>query len=219
VDLLRRRCPDRVGGLRIELRKRIPVGGGLGGGSADAAATLRACNAIFGLDLRAEELRALGAHLGMDVPFLIEGGRAMGTERGDRLAPLAMREEAWAVIAAPAGLAISTRWAYEALDRVAPREGPAFGDFVEALQTRPIEEWAPLCYNSFETAVFPAYSQLMEICNRLRELGCAGAFLTGSGAAVVGVTGESGIARAVAEKMKGRSMRVEAAPFLAARPV
>jgi 4-diphosphocytidyl-2-C-methyl-D-erythritol kinase len=75
------------GGVRLEITKRVPIAGGMGGGSADAAATLIACDALWGTDLGRDELQSLGAKLGADVPFALMGGTAIGTGRGDQLSP------------------------------------------------------------------------------------------------------------------------------------
>ena len=104
------------GGVRLEIDKHVPVAGGMGGGSADAAATLVACDALWGTDLGREELLALAARLGADVPFALVGGTAIGTGRGDRLSPaLATGQFQW-VLALPEG-ELSTPLVYSELDR------------------------------------------------------------------------------------------------------
>ncbi len=86
--LLRDRAGGQALGARIELEKAIPVGAGLGGGSSDAAATLRALDRLWGLGLPPDELARLGAQLGADVPFFVFGGTALGRGRGDEVTPL-----------------------------------------------------------------------------------------------------------------------------------
>ena len=104
------------GGVRLEIDKHVPVAGGMGGGSADAAATLVACDALWGTDLGREELLTLAARLGADVPFALVGGTAIGTGRGDRLSPaLATGQFQW-VLALPEG-ELSTPLVYSELDR------------------------------------------------------------------------------------------------------
>jgi 4-diphosphocytidyl-2-C-methyl-D-erythritol kinase len=215
AELMRRTFGDRVGGLRIRLDKRIPVASGLGGGSADAAAALRACNKLFQLGQSAEELRRLGSQLGMDVPFLIEGGRAIGRERGDQLEALPVRGMAWAVIAVPP-VAISTRWAYEQLEQRQSPQRPSVERFVASLQSEPLAAWSEMCYNEFERVVFPSYPEVKALRDRLLEAGCVGAFLSGSGAAVVGLTDDPEHATRVAGRVKRESRLAEAVPFLAA---
>ncbi|MET1043980.1 MAG: 4-(cytidine 5'-diphospho)-2-C-methyl-D-erythritol kinase [Microbacteriaceae bacterium] len=110
------------GGVRLEIEKHVPVAGGMGGGSADAAATLLACDALWGTDLPREELLELAARLGADVPFALTGGTAIGTGRGDQLSPaLARGQFQWVLVLAEFGL--STPVVYHALDEHRERNG------------------------------------------------------------------------------------------------
>ena len=120
------------GGVHLEIEKHVPIAGGMGGGSADAAATLVACDAMWGTALSKEELHALAAKLGADVPFALSGGTAIGTGRGDRLNPaLATGSFHWVLAVAEFGL--STPGVYRELDR-RRTEGPRLAA-VEALPT------------------------------------------------------------------------------------
>ncbi|WP_139417768.1 4-(cytidine 5'-diphospho)-2-C-methyl-D-erythritol kinase [Agromyces laixinhei] len=108
------------GGVHLEIDKHVPIAGGMGGGSADAAATLIACDALWGTALPKEDLQALAAKLGADVPFALSGGTAIGTGRGDQLSPaLATGSFHWVLAVAEFGL--STPAVYRELDR--QREG------------------------------------------------------------------------------------------------
>ena len=103
------------GGVRLDIAKHVPVAGGMGGGSADAAAALVACDALWGTGLSRDELLGLGAELGSDVPFAISGGTAIGVGHGDRLSPvLATGSFQWVIALADLGL--STPSVYEELD-------------------------------------------------------------------------------------------------------
>ncbi|MCU1405805.1 MAG: 4-(cytidine 5-diphospho)-2-C-methyl-D-erythritol kinase [Glaciihabitans sp.] len=103
------------GGVRLEIDKHVPVTGGMGGGSADAAASLLACDALWGTELPRDEMIALAAQLGADVPFALTGGTAIGTGRGDELSPaLAKGQYQWVLALADFGL--STPLVYKALD-------------------------------------------------------------------------------------------------------
>lgn len=105
-----------TGGVRLEIDKHVPVAGGMGGGSADAAATLVACDALWGTEASKDDLHALAARLGADVPFALLGGTAIGTGRGDRLSPaLAIGQFQW-VLALPDSQ-LSTPTVYTELDR------------------------------------------------------------------------------------------------------
>jgi 4-diphosphocytidyl-2-C-methyl-D-erythritol kinase len=104
------------GGVRLEIEKHVPIAGGMGGGSADAAATLVACDALWGTEASKDDLHALAARLGADVPFALVGGTAIGTGRGDRLSPaLATGQFQW-VLALPDS-ELSTPVVYTELDR------------------------------------------------------------------------------------------------------
>lgn len=104
------------GGVRLEIEKRVPIAGGMGGGSADAAATLIACDALWGTACSRDDLLGLAAQLGSDVPFALIGGTAIGTGRGDQLSPaLAKGQFQWVLALADAG--ISTPDVYAELDR------------------------------------------------------------------------------------------------------
>lgn len=113
--LLARRTAFR-GGVRLEIDKHVPVTGGMGGGSADAAATLIACDTLWGTGLPREEMLELASELGADVPFALTGGTAIGTGRGDQLSPaLAKGSFQWVLVMADFGL--STPEVYRELDR------------------------------------------------------------------------------------------------------
>jgi len=104
------------GGVHLEIEKHVPIAGGMGGGSADAAATLLACDALWGTELTKEELLALAVKLGADVPFAFTGGTAIGTGRGDQLSPaLAKGHFQWVLALAEFGM--STPGVYSELDR------------------------------------------------------------------------------------------------------
>jgi 4-diphosphocytidyl-2-C-methyl-D-erythritol kinase len=104
-----------TGGVALSIEKHVPIAGGMGGGSADAAATLVACDELWGLHLGREALHEIGRELGADVPFALAGGTAVGTGRGDRLTPaLARGQFHWVLAYAEAGL--STPDVYRALD-------------------------------------------------------------------------------------------------------
>lgn len=114
---------------RLHLRKQIPLAGGLAGGSADAAAALVACDALWGTGLSRDELAEIAAGLGSDVPFLIHGGTALGTGRGEAVSPVLARPTVWHWVVAVADGGLSTPVAYRELDRLreAGAAGPPLG--------------------------------------------------------------------------------------------
>jgi 4-diphosphocytidyl-2-C-methyl-D-erythritol kinase len=112
---LSRRLP-----LRIRLSKRIPMGAGLGGGSSDAAAFLRAASAVYGLSLDHDELCEIAARVGQDVPFFLRGGTAYATGRGSRVEPLPPLSSRWTFLVFFPEVEVSTRDVYEASDGSRP---------------------------------------------------------------------------------------------------
>ena len=107
---------------RLHLRKSIPLAGGLAGGSADAAATLLACDLLWGTGYSKDELAEIGAELGSDVPFLLHGGTALGTGHGETVSPILARPTTWHWVVAVADGGLSTPEVYRELDRL--RDSP-----------------------------------------------------------------------------------------------
>ncbi|MEX2154869.1 MAG: 4-(cytidine 5'-diphospho)-2-C-methyl-D-erythritol kinase [Gemmatimonadaceae bacterium] len=180
-------------GFAIEITKNIPVGGGLGGGSADAGAVLRALDALAPKPMDPDELRQVAASLGADVPFLTsEHVRAMSIGRGDIISPLAdlvpVPPAEVHLVVPP--FAIATADAYRWLDEDRPMPWPpepTGGRKIVELQAAS-SWWAGLCRegNDFEPVVEKRYPQLREIRERLQELGAI-AHLSGSGSTVFGI--------------------------------
>lgn len=188
--------------ITIDIRKRIPAGAGLGGGSSDAAAILKSVNLLFSLGLSESQLCALAAHLGADVPFFIPCRPARVAGIGEILTavpPLPLR---WLVIIVPP-FAISTPWAYRRFDelpgsKMAPGSSGKFPD----------GHWPPpkLLVNDLERAVLPTYPLIGQIKDQLLRLGAEGALMSGSGSAVFGIfqnqTSAKKAARVLTEKGK-----------------
>ena len=174
------------GVLRMRLTKRIPMGGGLGGGSSDAACTLLALPALTGRNADLGELTALGAQLGSDVPFFLTGGAALGLGRGEELYPLPEPRPLPVLILAPK-LHVSTPEAYLALSRPALTEV----DGIATLKTFQSFVWQAFCgsaaENDFEDAVFQLHPELGRWRRKLERHGAHSARLSGSGAALFGV--------------------------------
>jgi 4-diphosphocytidyl-2-C-methyl-D-erythritol kinase len=176
------------GGARIRLRKRIPAGAGLGGGSSDAATTLRALNELHGCPLDAHALLASAGTLGSDVPFFVLGSPlAWAWGRGDRLLPLPPLPARPVLVVAPA-TPVSTSEAYETLalrrEEAGGRTPPA------AFDPAALRSWdaiASIATNDFEDVVFDRMPELARIRDALRAAGAAPAMLAGSGSALYGV--------------------------------
>jgi 4-diphosphocytidyl-2-C-methyl-D-erythritol kinase len=158
-------------GLRVRLVKRIPLQAGLGGGSSDAAAALRACAALWRVGDAA--VRRAAARLGADVPYFLEGGTALGLGRGDRLLPLTDRTASWVVLVLPA-FGVSTKDAYGWLD--AQRAG------LETVSGR-----AAGGANDLEGPVAAHYPEIRRIVRGLERAGSVSAAMSGSGSALFGL--------------------------------
>lgn len=180
------------GRASFRLDKRIPLGGGLGGGSSDAAAVLLALPVLAGKRVDLESLVELGVRLGSDVPFFLLGGTAVALGRGTELYPLPDVPPRHGLVVTPP-VHVSTPEAYRALRReltyaAASRNINSFQAFVWRLGCSvPEGAWEEPLENDFEAVVFDQYPQLKSIKQKLRRLGARPASLTGSGAALFGM--------------------------------
>ncbi len=179
------------GGVRIHLDKRIPAGAGLGGGSSDAAAVLRALASLLRPRPNFDLLRKLAAGLGSDVPFFLVGGRALGIGRGAEVYRLPDAPPRWLLVAAPP-FAVSTAEAYRRLGaQLTSGSGndkiDRFCSRVCAAERGAVAGWAPDPENDFENVVFQMHPELRRLKARLKQLGARPALLCGSGSAVFGV--------------------------------
>jgi len=189
-------------GVRLRLEKKIPAGAGLGGGSSDAATTLRLLNTLFGEPLSPAELRGLAAELGADVPFfLTETGFALGWGRGGRMLVAPAPEPRGVVLALP-GIHISTPDAYTALSAAGLGDSDCRQISMSALPDW--ERLAEEAVNDFEAAAFLAHPLLSELRNALIEGGAEFARMSGSGSALFGVFQAHGQAQAAADKIAER---------------
>jgi len=183
ADLLRRTTGVKLG-LEIHLRKRIPAGAGLGGGSSDAAAVLLGLNQLWGLKLTAGSLANLAAKLGADVPFFLTGKPAVMRGIGDRLSPLDRFPLCHLVILWPR-FAISTAWAYREFDRSPPPTPPAAAAVTAFLRGDCGVDAA--LHNDLQRVAVSAHPKLKGVAEALRSAGAAASLMTGSGSAVFGV--------------------------------
>jgi 4-diphosphocytidyl-2-C-methyl-D-erythritol kinase len=184
--LLSREFPGKVGGCTVQINKRIPAGGGLGGGSSNAATTLKGLNTLFSLGLTVQELEELGAVLGSDVPFFIQGGCAIGTGRGETLTRIDLHPGIDLALFFP-NVAVSTAEAYARLDeliRVPPTH--SIDDLIHALQSKDTERVALCIHNDFELPLAGS-EWFRSACLKLTNIGCVRAFLSGSGSTVIGM--------------------------------
>lgn len=181
---------ERIGesgrGLRIDMRKNIPVGAGMGGGSADAAAVLRGLNRAFENRLSGEELTALAAEIGSDVAFCLVGGTMLATGRGEILSPLPPMPKCSITVCKPS-FSISTPELFKKLDSVRLKGHPDTGGLIEALEKGSLPELCRRMYNVFEDVGDRRLRTVSDIKGRLLDCGALGSVMTGTGSAVFGV--------------------------------
>jgi 4-diphosphocytidyl-2-C-methyl-D-erythritol kinase len=178
----------------MHLRKRIPVAGGLAGGSADAAAALLGLDSLYELRTGRLVLSRIAAGLGSDVPFCLHGGTALGTGRGEQLAPLMTRGDYWWVLV-PDASGLSTREIYEIYDGIhgalsLPAPEPPTG-MTAALRVGDVEQVGAQLYNDLQAAVLSVRPDLDDVVQAGRDAGAYGALVSGSGPTVALLCGDA----------------------------
>ena len=202
--------------VRITITKRIPVMGGLAGGSANAATTIALLNELWGLGLTRPEFIDLGRAAGMDVPYYFIGDTAFDSEAGMRLDPIATPCSFVFVLACP-DFGVSTKEAYAGIDYGAAGRRPAMtAQLRKALEAGDTGEAVRFFHNDFECSVFKAFPRLQGIRQELLDAGCSAAILTGSGSTVIGVARDMTHAKAV---QKDVTCRTILSSTLSGRPV
>jgi 4-diphosphocytidyl-2-C-methyl-D-erythritol kinase len=203
-------------GVKISLKKEIPSGAGLGGGSSDAACTLRGLNAFWGLEMPAAELKKIGAELGSDVPFFFDCPMAIAEGRGEILTPVKIDIPYTLLIIKP-DLSISTSWAYKTLAakrRTKAAENSQEGNkeltkvvdkldniklIYRALEQGNTSLLGSKIYNDFEHIVIENYSVVGFLRGRLLKAGAILSMMSGSGSAVFGLFENMDKARAASQ--------------------
>jgi len=181
----------------VRLRKWIPVGAGLGGGSADAAALLVGLNELFDLGLRVDELREVGARVGADVPFCISGGTALGEGVGEILTPLPGPPAQHLVLAKPHRSA-DTGEIYRAHDAAGTESARCVEPVVSALQSRSLRDLAASVGNDLTSVTSDLVPEVAALERELLAREALGATMSGSGTAVYGIFDDEGVAERVA---------------------
>ncbi len=190
------------GGLEIRILKRIPSGAGMGGGSADAAAVLRALNRHFGNPLSIMALAELGAQVGSDVPFCVLCGTAMVEGRGERLRKLPDLPECFFVVCKPE-FSVSTPELYRKIDSVSIARRPDNRAMESALMAGDIEKVAQNLYNVFDPVVTADHLEMNYIKSIFNTYGALGFQMTGSGSAVFAIMPSFEYAAVVCDMLKG----------------
>jgi 4-diphosphocytidyl-2-C-methyl-D-erythritol kinase len=189
-------------GVEINLKKRIPIAAGLGGGSADAAAVLKGLKKLWTLDVTDEDLETVSATLGSDVPFFLRGGTAYATGRGEKLRPFEVSIPYWILVVTPP-IHVSTTWAYTHLTIDEGLRRANLPDLLRAGMAQPGLLREKL-RNEFEPVVFAAHPEVRRIKENLLDGGAQVALMSGSGSTIFGLFSEQGPAERIAKDFSPR---------------
>lgn len=172
--------------MAINLTKRIPMQAGMGGGSADAAYTLKAVSMFAGLDLTDEQLEAYALKLGADAPFFVRCKPCFATGVGEKMTPVSLDLSDYDIrVIKPDDISVSTADAFRNIPVAKPER-----ECRDIVLNEPIENWKSLLKNDFETTVFAKYPRLAEIKQQMYDEGAIYATMTGSGSAIIGIYGK-----------------------------
>lgn len=167
--------------IEMHLHKAIPMGAGLGGGSADGAFTLKLLNEQFKLNLSIEQLIDYALKLGSDCPFFIINQPCFATSRGEKMTPIALDLSAYTFVIVNPGIHVNTGWAFKQITPQQPKKS------IQAIIAQPIETWKDELMNDFELPVATAYPTIHEIKQQLYRNGAVYASMSGSGSTVFGI--------------------------------
>ena len=190
-------------GLKIKLKKFIPVAAGMAGGSSDAAAVLFGVNKMFDLGLTMEELKERGVKIGADVPYCIMRGTALSEGIGEILTPLPPMPQCQVLIAKP-GVSVSTKFVYENLhaNELKKEQHPDIDGMVEAIRRGDLYGVAEKFGNVLETVTEKEYPVIGEIKDKMKEMGAVNALMSGSGPTVFGLFVSPSAAEAAYEELR-----------------
>ncbi len=178
-----------VGHCKIKINKNIPLEGGLGGGSSNAACVLKGLNQIFNYQLHDSALLILSEELGADVPFFIYGGVCLGKGKGECLTKLENKLDLEIKIEKLSAISVSTKWAYEQIDsrEFFAEHSLQIENLISAMKTGDYDLFFRNIFNDFGMVVFSYYPQLINLRKKLLDEGYQGSGLCGSGSALFGV--------------------------------
>ena len=200
ANLILEECGIKKGVL-INLEKNIPVGAGLGGGSSDAATTLKALNSLWKIGLNNEELMEFAAKLGSDIPFFINGKTALCRGRGELITPVEVRNRMDYIILFPR-VHISTETIYKNLkiDLTKKRKDVSF--FLDALKYSEVASISKLLFNRLEEIIFATYPDLLQVKSTLESFDFCGLSISGSGSAFFGLCNDKHQAEVIKSKIE-----------------
>ena len=176
--------PRQIKSIEAHLHKHIPTGAGLGGGSADAAFTIKVLNEKFGLGLSEDNMEHVASQIGADCAFFVRNTPVYAEGIGDKFSNIDLSLKGKHIVLVKPDIGVATKDAYSFVTPKMP-ETP-----LTELLRRPIEEWKDCVVNDFESSVFHKFPEIAAIKDRLYDLGAVYASMSGSGAAVYGIFNE-----------------------------
>lgn len=202
---LLREATGYPGGARIQIRKEIPIGGGMGGGSADAAAALNGLNRLWGTGLTVDALMELGGKLGSDIPAMVYGKAVCMEGRGEKISPVHCQwpvGTTWWIVVVNPGFNVPTRDVYRRFRTGLTSTEETFINARFALERGDGKLASTSLQNSLEAPVYEKYPLLACLAERLKTAGAAGVLLSGSGASVFAMAASHGTALKIEEQVK-----------------
>lgn len=178
--LLKKDFPE-LPAVKMHLHKAIPMGAGLGGGSADGAFTLKLLNEKFNLQINTERLAEYALQLGSDCPFFIYNRPCFATGRGEKLEPVSLDLSGYTFVIANPGIHINTGWAFSQLTPALPKKP------VKEIIAQPAGTWKAELVNDFEQPVFTAHPPIAALKQKMYAAGALYAAMSGSGSTVFGI--------------------------------
>lgn len=167
--------------VKMYLHKIIPMGAGMGGGSADGAFTLTLLNKLFGLGISIEKLMEYASRIGSDCAFFIRNTPMLGTGRGEILSPVTVNLSGYTLVLVKPSIHVSTAEAYKGVLLEKPQKPLA------ELISNPIEDWKAAVFNNFERGIFRNHPEIASIKDKLYALGAKFSLMSGSGSTVFGL--------------------------------
>ncbi len=194
-------------GIKIFIEKKIPIAGGMGGGSADCAGVLIGLNHLWDLGMKQDQLCALGKTLGADVPFCLMGGTALAKGIGDILSPIDTKGDIWLVIVKP-DFGVFTKNIYKRLKIEDIRKRPDTRAMIRALRSGSLDDIAANLVNVLEEVTISMHPEIYRLKSELLEQGSLGSLMSGSGPSVYGVFRDNVSAQRAWVALKRRYDRV-----------
>jgi 4-diphosphocytidyl-2-C-methyl-D-erythritol kinase len=216
VELVREQASLSYG-AEINIIKRIPIAGGLAGGSSDAAAAIKGLNKLWKLGLSLKQMMNIGERLGMDVPYCLVGGTALVSGKGQKVIPLPPLPKQIIVIANP-GIRVSTAEAYKALDDVlnwSEQSDQHSNDLISALKYSERIDIHKYLYNDFQTTISHKLPIVPKIIETMFSLDAQAAILSGSGPSVYCIANTRNHAHKIAEALSSLATFVSISSTLA----